>query len=236
VAAARNTGLARATGDVLAFLDADDAWHPRKLERQVEVLSRESDVGLLGTRLSPWPGEFPPDAELTTGQIAEVPLARLLVCNSLATSSIVVRRAVLDEAGPFDTELFGPEDYDLWLRCARVAKAAVLDEPLTGYRDTSGSLGKQAETMRRGLLRIHAKLDAAGAWPSRWLRRKCRAHVDYTTGYMYFAAGQPARAAGLLVQSLARYPLPMRPGEVRYRWARLRLFARSAWSSCAGRS
>ena len=236
VAAARNAGVARATGEAIAFLDADDAWHPRKLERQIAVLAREPKIGLLATRLSPWPGEFAPDERLVGGQIDEVPLASLLVLNSLATSSIVVRRTVLDQAGPFDTELFGPEDYDLWLRCTRLAKAAMLDEALTGYRDTSGSLGKQAETMRRGLLRIHAKLDAAGAWPSRWLRRKCRAHIDYTTGYMYFAAGQPRRAAGLLAQSLIRYPLPMRPTEVRYRWARLKLLARSAWSGCTGRS
>jgi glycosyltransferase involved in cell wall biosynthesis len=236
VAAARNTGLARATGDAVAFLDADDAWHPRKLERQVEVLTREPHIGLLATRLSPWPGEFTPADQLVTGNLLDVPLVSLLVFNSLATSSIIVRRAVLDQAGRFDSDLFGPEDYDLWLRCARIARAAVLEEPLTGYRDTSGSVGKQADSMRQGLLRIHAKLDAAGAWPSRWLRRKCRAHIDYTTGFMYLAAGKPGRATQLIAHSLATFPLPMRPAEVRYRWGRLRLLARSLWASCLGRA
>jgi hypothetical protein len=183
----------------------------------------------LATDVTPWPGPLARGDKVQSDIVDGVPLARLLVFNSLATSSIVVRRDVLQRAGLFDTELFGPEDYDLWLRCARIAPAAVLREPLTGYRDTSGSLSKQAETMRRGLLKIHAKLDAAAAWPSAWLRRKGRAHLDYSTGWMYFAGGQPAHAARLLMQSLATYPLPMSRAEMPYVCGRLRLLARSAW-------
>ena len=232
VAAARNAGISRATGDVVAFLDADDVWHPLKLQSQAAVLDREADIGLLATGLEPWPGTLSSAANHGPAEIEEVPLARLLVFNCLATSSIVVRRCVLDQIGPFDTQLFGPEDYDLWLRATRVARTAILKQPLIGYRDTAGSLGKQAETMRRGLVRIHAKLDAAGAWPSRTLRRKCRAHVDYTTGYMYLAAGQPSMAARLVAQSLVTFPAPMLSTEVRYRFARPRLLARSAWAAC----
>jgi glycosyltransferase involved in cell wall biosynthesis len=234
VAAARNAGVALARGEALAFLDADDVWHPRKLERQVQTLRQHAEIGLLATHLSPWPGALPDDSAQVPGAIEDVPLARLLVFNPLATSSIIVRRDVLDRAGPFDTELFGPEDYDLWIRCTRLARSAVLRLPLTGYRDTTGSLSKQAETMRRGLLQIHAKLDAAGAWPNPWLRRKGRAHVDYSTGWMYFAAGQPTEAARLLWRSLATYPLPMSPIEMPYRCGRARLLARSAWRSCRG--
>ena len=118
VAAARNTGLAQATGDVLAFLDADDAWHPAKLERQLSVLDQRPDIGLLATLAIPWPGDFPAVEAASDGSVLEKSLAEMLVFNPLTTSSVVVRRAVLDRAGAFDTELFGPEDYDLWLRCA----------------------------------------------------------------------------------------------------------------------
>ena len=227
VAAARNAGLDRASGEIIAFLDADDAWHPCKLARQLAVLKQHPEIGLLASDLTVWPGEFAAPAELARGQVKRVPLAEMLLFNPLATSSIVVRRAVQQRAGRFDPELFGPEDYDLWLRCAQEAPIAVLHEPLTGYRDTTGSLGKQAETMRRGLLKIHAKLDAAGVWPSARFRRKCRAHMDYTTGYMFYAGGRPRDAARLLLQSLATYPWPLSPPEVRYHWARLRLLFRS---------
>lgn len=234
VAAARNTGLARATGELVAFLDADDAWHPEKLARQVQVLEAHPEIGLVGTGTTDWPGEFA--AELPAGELRRLTFSRLLLSNQITTSSVVVRRSVLERVGSFDTELFGPEDYDLWLRCAQVSEVANLQQPLTGYRDTAGSVGKQAESMRKGLLRIHSKLDQAGVWHSRgWLRRKCRAHVDYTTGYMYFAAGRPWRAAGLLVQSLVTYPWPMSPPEVRYHFARTRLFLRSSLAGMVGR-
>ncbi len=232
VAAARNSGLSLASGEAIAFLDADDVWHPEKLARQLAMLQQRPEIGLLSTETFNWPGPLPPVSYKIANGPFEIPLHELLVRNPLTTSSIIVRRSVLERAGQFDTDLFGPEDYDLWLRCARIAPAAVLRQPLTGYRDTSGSLGKQAETMRRGLLRIHAKLDAAAVWPSRWLRRKCRAHLDYSTGYMYFAGGQPGRAASLLAQSLLTYPLPMSRSDVRYRWGRLRLLARAAWQEC----
>jgi glycosyltransferase involved in cell wall biosynthesis len=227
VAAARNTGLGRATGDLVAFLDADDVWHPRKLERQVALLRENPSLGLLATQLTPWPGTPFTDECVGHGATMPVPLAELLVFNSLATSSIVVRRAVLRQAGQFDAELFGPEDYDLWLRCAQHAPVAVLEEPLTGYRDTAGSVGKQAPTMRQGLLRIHDKLDRDRVWPNRWIRRKCRAHLDYSTGYMFFAGGSPELATPLLMQSLCRYPLPMSHREVRSPGGRLRLLLRS---------
>ncbi|HZN32527.1 MAG TPA: glycosyltransferase family A protein [Pirellulaceae bacterium] len=230
VAAARNAGLARVTGELIAFLDADDAWHPHKLARQVDVLAQRPEIGVLATGLTDWPGPLAAELPPAPGTIAAVRLVEMLLFNPLATSSVVIRRELLERVGRFDTELFGPEDYDLWLRCAQQSQVAILREPLTGYRDTCGSLGKQAETMRQGLLRIHAKLDAAGVWPNPWLRRKCRAHLDYTTGYMFFAGGKARQATRLLLQSLAGYPWPLSPPDVRCHWARVRLLFRSLTS------
>ncbi|MEX2027012.1 MAG: glycosyltransferase, partial [Pirellulaceae bacterium] len=142
VAAARNTGLTHASGDAVAFLDADDHWHPAKLERQIAALQERPEIGLVATDTFPWPGSMPVAEEGDNSPLEILPLSRLLVCNPLTTSSIIVRRSILAQAGRFDTELHGPEDFDLWLRCARIASVAVLRKPLAGYRDTAGSLGK----------------------------------------------------------------------------------------------
>lgn len=228
VAAARNTGLRVSSGDAVAFLDADDAWHPEKLARQTAALAADPGLGLLATDVFPWPG---PHAALPPGRaaVSRFDTAGMLPVNPITTSSVLVRRAVLDRVGEFDRELFGPEDYDLWLRCSRAAGVGVLRQPLTGYRDVPASVGKQAESMYNGLTRIHEKLGEAGAWAGRpWFRRKCRAHAAYTTAYLYFAGGRPGRAVGLMLRSLGSYPAPLRPPDVRRPWARTRLLLRAA--------
>src|SRR5687768_199170 len=50
VATARNAGLRASSGDLVAFLDADDAWHPQKLERQIALLQQHPEFGLLATQ------------------------------------------------------------------------------------------------------------------------------------------------------------------------------------------
>jgi glycosyltransferase involved in cell wall biosynthesis len=114
--AARNLGLMHAVGEIIAFLDADDVWLPRKLEEQLELLAAHPEAGMLYGRTLYWyswapdagnasadyPTElgFPPDSlldpplVLTAALQGEAPLP--CMC------SFVVRRPVIDAAGTFD--------------------------------------------------------------------------------------------------------------------------------------
>jgi glycosyltransferase involved in cell wall biosynthesis len=218
VSAARNAGVAASGEALVAFLDADDVWHPRKLELQLAVLGREPEIALMGARAFDWPAaEFPLLEEgHPGGRVRAVPWDRLAVRNYFVTSSVVARRAALDRAGPFDTCLQGPEDWDLWLRVAESGRTANLDLPLVGYRPVAGSVSRQAETCRAGMLRILHKFDERGSWGRRRaLRRKAYGYTYHACSYVYGAAGLYGAAVGASLRSFLWYPLPLRRDEVR---------------------
>jgi glycosyltransferase involved in cell wall biosynthesis len=224
VAAARNLGIERSTGEFVAFLDADDAWHPRKLELQLCAFAEHPEIGLMGTAVYEWPTPSIPELQAPPKRPAVLPWWRLAVRNALTTSSVLVRRSVLDQVGRFDPSLHGPEDYDLWLRVAESTTVANLDLPLVGYRTVQGSLGRRPLAMEAGLRRIHQKLDERRAWRGRWLlRRKAHSYCRYSCAYLYGAAGDQRTALARLLGSMAGYPFPYRASEVRLPLARLRM-------------
>src|SRR5207248_11123713 len=117
-----NLGVQHARGEVIAFLDADDIWHPRKLELQLQVMLRNPRLGLLGTGTFAWPApSLPGVTRLMPDSVVPVLWRQLVVKNYLATSSVLARREVLEKGGLFDADLQGPEDHDLWLRVAEFA-------------------------------------------------------------------------------------------------------------------
>jgi glycosyltransferase involved in cell wall biosynthesis len=145
-AVARNRGIALTSAPVVAFLDADDVWHPTKLERQLDALGRWPEVGLVHAAAE----------RLVDGQTLEphpVESEDLLFQNFIVCSSVVLRRELLDVHGVFDTDprLRGTEDYDLWLRLEPHTELAFIDEPLLAYRVHGEQLSEARATIDAGL-------------------------------------------------------------------------------------
>jgi glycosyltransferase involved in cell wall biosynthesis len=134
----RNAALQRAVGEYVAFLDSDDLWAPRKLERQLEILRarttcRWSYTGFLRVdaggnplpqeRVRPWvPYEGDIFEQVVTGRA------------SIRTPSVLATRQLIARAGGFDETMLSAEDYDLWMRLALCSEVAIVDEPLVYVR------------------------------------------------------------------------------------------------------
>jgi glycosyltransferase involved in cell wall biosynthesis len=210
VAAARNRGMRAASGDLLAFLDADDVWLPSKLEHQGRALTRHPEIGVLGTRVFDWRGCAAGVSETAgASRVARVSRPALAVKNYLAVSSVIVRREVASATGEFDTSLRGAADHDYWIRASEHTSVAHLEARLTGYRAVPGSMSRHPQAMEADLRRILRKLDARDAWRGdRALRRRAHSYADFSCAYMYGAAGRQRDAVIRMLRSLARYPLP----------------------------
>jgi glycosyltransferase involved in cell wall biosynthesis len=147
VAGSRNRGVSEATGDLIALIDGDDLWDPRKLERQVGAFRTYPDSGLIACDARLFDGDrvlksellrpsapdlFPDDG---TSPVSLRCYERLLQGNFIATTSqVMVPREILEHVGPSDTALPTCSDYDLYLRIASKYPLTFVRDSLTHWR------------------------------------------------------------------------------------------------------
>jgi len=225
VSSARNRGIWESKCDFVAFLDADDVWHPRKLELQMEVLDKNPEVGLLGTSIFDWP-TLPTVDRISGNAMMPMRWEQFVLKTILYTSSVVARRSVLRQAEGFDISLRCSEDRDLWLRMAELSQVATLNLPLTGYRFVPGSLSQQLDALKEGGEKVLRKLNQRGAWKGRrLLRHKAHSFFNYQCSYEYSAHGNQAAALAALMKAFAWHPLPYARNDVQGRFARLKRLA-----------
>jgi glycosyltransferase involved in cell wall biosynthesis len=166
VSAARNRGIAAATGNWIALLDSDDSWLPRKLERQLAAL--EADPHLLCHTEEIWIRRGKRVNQMKKHEKAggHIFLRCLPLC-VISPSSALLAKSLLDEVGLFDESLPACEDYDLWLRvCARYP-VLYLPEPLiTKYGGHEDQLSRRYMGMDRFRIRaLHKALEQLALSP-----------------------------------------------------------------------
>ncbi|MGH7389755.1 MAG: glycosyltransferase family 2 protein, partial [Candidatus Rokuibacteriota bacterium] len=215
VSAARNAGVALATGPLIAFLDSDDRWKPDKLEREVDFLARYPGVHAVFSDLEKHDGEvfvpsFMRESPLFGRWLGEaaypdgvvVPRRQmflfLLQEVFVKPSALTLRRDAFVKTGGFDEAWSSSEDWDFLLRFAKGATFGYLDRPLAVLRLSTDSLHRvdqpRGETaMLRLLARERRALRGdreAVVAVQRGLRERVKSYAWY-----YDDAGRPLPAA-----------------------------------------
>ncbi len=141
-ASARNAGILRTASTYVAFLDSDDGWFPGKLEMQLAVLARRPDVGMVGTRTTMARTLIDQRLDLRAPEL-EISARAQLFKNFFQTSTVVVRRSVLDAVGLFPAGQRHAEEGDLFLRIAAHSPCILLNEVLVDYNGGKAGFGVQ---------------------------------------------------------------------------------------------
>ncbi|MGB7444911.1 MAG: glycosyltransferase family A protein [Coleofasciculaceae cyanobacterium] len=148
LAGARNTGVANAKGEYIAFLDADDLWELTKLEKQVRCLDENPKVGLVYT----WTALADQDGKSTgrvikshaEGDVWKELLEFNMVC---CGSTPLIRRSCLEAVGLFAKDVTPSDDWEMWLRLASQFHFGVVKEPLIRYRQHASNSSKKSQVM-----------------------------------------------------------------------------------------
>jgi len=144
--AARNAAIEKATGKYIAFLDCDDIWLPEKLDKQVELLDSNKELGLVYSDSYVIDG----NGELIEGTyfsnkkpVRGSAFKELFQSNSIPLLTAIITKEALNKVGGFNPRYEIAEEYDLWLRMAEYYPIDFIEQPLAKYRVHSESVSQK---------------------------------------------------------------------------------------------
>lgn len=226
-ASARNAGIERATGDFIAFLDADDYWERHKLATQLAVFEQNPEVGMTASRF--WEEEpaktrqeagFHVGANLDWDCALRARGAEAFRLAALTwTGTVMIRRAAIG-AERFVTGLEPAEDRDFWVRIIQNQLVYVSSDRLATYVQEPGSISRSG--IERDCKNMLAVIERHESLMGGKAAREWKSHVSFR-----WAANdpQPSTALPKLFESLWLWPGPYSECSSGRRFGRLRRLA-----------
>jgi glycosyltransferase involved in cell wall biosynthesis len=233
----RNRGNQVARGELIAFLDSDDAFEPTKLERQVAALWQHPEAGwsyTAVTRVDAHGREIHDPGIRPWREISGWILESALRFDALiATPTVMVRRALLEQVGPLDEGLQESQDFELFFRFAAASPAVAVPEPLTRVRIHTGTLSANRLRVHEAWVEIYERIGRDSTDPR--IRSACADEAfrhRISAVHRRGAIGEPGRALGNLLPALRQRPL----SPAAWRALFVGVLARGVWASLTGSS
>jgi glycosyltransferase involved in cell wall biosynthesis len=150
MSSSRNYGIELINSEFIALCDADDIWHPQKLELQIGLLSADCNVGLCYTEFVKYFDGGDTQDFLESKVVLEIDenlsghiYHKMLLTNWALPSSVVFRRSLWDKLGPFLCDDQQTDDWEYFVRASLQFSFAKLKSPLVLYRQPSSSLSRR---------------------------------------------------------------------------------------------
>ena len=212
VANARNRGAREGRGDVIALLDADDRWLPRKLEVQIPIMeAAHADIVFSDMHRFQGDTRLPETYQRAVPVPPESEFFRALIRrNFVALSTAVVTRRAFESVGGFCEDRSIWEDWDLWIRLATRWRFASCPDALTEYRMHDANASGDVQVLTDRALATLARLQQA--YPGMFDEyaadlRHSRGEVWFNLGYARLRQGRVAEARAALRRAARLRPL-----------------------------
>ena len=202
--ASRNTGIKHSRGKFIAFLDDDDLWMRNKLEKQLDLINKTSEIGVVYTGVL---------LINNSGQIIshKIPSLRgnifpdILKKNYVGSCSMVlVRKECFTRIGLFDENLPAGQDWDMWIRLAKRYQFDSVNEPLVLYRVHEKRISTNPYAALRALKLIFKKYSTDLNTCDN--RRKILGNWHYIFGRIYCECGDIGKGRKQFMKAISKDP------------------------------
>jgi len=208
VSSARNQGVLAASGEFIAFLDADDRWVPEKLEKQVAFMDANPQFVMSYTDMSHVAGDRLVNKSYLhengyhhfgSGRIYE----QILQEGFIFTPTVLIKKACFQEVGLFDPFLATCQDVDMWLRIADRFELGFLDEPLAVRFEHDTNSTKNTIAYLSNPIRVFSRVMILSEQTGRReIARDRLKNMYFDFGYFCFSSGDMAACRQSMRKSL----------------------------------